>query len=181
MRLFIAVNFDEGTKAKLLQAQAALRQASARGNFTRPENLHLTLVFLGETPTGRVREIQRVMDCAPAGMFTLQFEGMSKFGDTWWVGIRQNPALTGLYNHLVQGLKAGGFPIETRPFKPHLTLAREVVLLPNAFPEKPEPFAAQVAGVHLMKSERIGGKLLYTSIYKKIFPEDDRRETVWAN
>ena len=167
MRLFIAVNFDEEVKARLLQCQESLRQASIHGNFTRPKNLHLTLVFLGETPPGRVRDIQRVMDCGPAGPFAPQFEGMGKFGDTWWVGIRQNSALAGLYNHLSQGLKTAGFPIESRSFKPHLTLAREVILRPGASPEKPEPFTAQVTAMHLMKSERIGGKLTYTSIYEK--------------
>ena len=167
MRLFIAINFDDETKARLLQCQESLRQVSAGGNFTRPENLHLTLVFLGETLPGRVRDIQRVMDCAPAGPFALQFEGMGKFGDTWWVGIRQDPALAGLYNHLSQGLKSAGFPIESRPFKPHLTLAREVILRPGASPEKPESFTAQAAAIHLMKSERINGRLTYTSIFEK--------------
>ena len=136
-------------------------------NFTRPENLHLTLVFLGETPPGRVQEIQRVMDSATAEPFALQFEDIGKFGDTWWVGIRQNPALTDLYNHLAQGLKAAEFSIENRPFKLHLTLAREVILWPGVSPEKPEPFTAQVAAIHLTKSERINGKLIYTSIHEK--------------
>jgi len=169
MRLFIAINFDEEVKARLLQCQESLRQASIHGNFTRPKNLHLTLVFLGETPPGRVLEIQRMMDCdcAPAGPFALQFEDMGKFGDTWWVGIRQNPALSGLYNHLSQDLKTAGFSIESRSFKPHLTLAREVILRSGVSPEKPESFTAQVAAMHLMKSERIGGKLIYTSIYEK--------------
>jgi 2'-5' RNA ligase len=167
MRLFIAINFDDEVKARLLQAQAALRRASASGNFTRPENLHLTLVFLDEIPSGRVREIQRVMDAAPVRPFALQFEDMGKFGNTWWLGIRQNPALTGLYDHLAQGLKTAGFSIESRPFKPHLTLAREIILRSGISPEKPKPFAAQVEAMHLMKSERINGKLTYTSIYEK--------------
>jgi len=167
MRLFLAINFDDEVKARLLQCQESLRQASDGGNFTRPENLHLTLVFLGETSPGCVREIRRVMDCAPIESLALQFEGIGKFGDTWWVGIRQNPALTNLHNHLSQGLRAAGFTIKSRSFKPHLTLAKEVVLRPGASPEKSEPFAAQVAAIHLMKSERINGKLTYTSIYEK--------------
>ena len=167
MRLFIAINFDDEVKAHLLQCQESLRQASTGGNFTRPENLHLTLVFLGETSPSRVREIQRVIDSAPSGPFALRFEGMGKFGDTWWAGIRQNPALTGLYNHLSLGTKAAGFPIESRLFKPHLTLAREVILQPGASPEKPEPFAVKVTAMHLMKSERINDRLIYTSIYEK--------------
>ena len=121
MRLFLAINFDDEVKSKLLQCQESLRRASVSGNFTRPENLHLTLVFLGETSPAHARGIQRVMDCAPNEPFTLQFEGMGKFGDTWWVSIRQCPALTGLYDHLSQGLRAAGFTIESRSFKPHLT------------------------------------------------------------
>jgi len=167
MRLFIAINFDDEVKARLLQCQESLRLASVSGNFTRPENLHLTLVFLGETPLTCVREIQRVMDCASNEPFTLQCEGMGKFGDTWWVGIRQNLALTNLHNHLSQGLRAAGFTIESRSFKPHLTLAREIILRSGASPEKPEPFAVQIEAMHLMTSERINGKLTYISIYEK--------------
>ena len=167
MRLFIAINFDDEVKAKLLRAQSALRQVAASGNFTRLENLHLTLVFLGETSPGRVGEIRRVMDAAPTRPFTLRFEGIGKFGDTCWVGIQSNPTLAGLYNHLAQGLKTAGFPIESRPFKPHLTLAREIRLRESTVVAQAEGFPAEVRAIHLMKSERINGKLIYTSIYEK--------------
>ena len=167
MRLFIAINFHDEVKAQLLQAQMALRRTTASGSFTRPENLHLTLVFLGETPPWRVGEIRRVMDATPAEPLTLRFDGMGKFGDTWWVGMQNNPALTGLYNHLAQGLKAAGFPVESRQFKPHLTLAREIHLLEGAAVAQTEGFLAEARVIHLMKSERINGKLTYTSIYEK--------------
>ena len=122
MRLFIAINFDDKVKDRLLRCQGSLRQASAGGNFTCPENLHLILVFLGEIQPGRVREIQRVMDSTPNEPFPLQFEGMGKFGDTWWVGIRENLALTDLHNHLSQGLKSAGFP----PRKPIIQAAHDL-------------------------------------------------------
>jgi 2'-5' RNA ligase len=167
MRLFIAFNFDDEAKSKLLRTQAAMRHAAASGNFTRPENLHLTLVFLGETPQGRVGDICRVMDSAPSKPLTLQFAGTGKFGDTWWVGIEQNPALAGLYNQLTLDLKEAGFPIEGRPFKPHLTLAREVRLPDGTEVAEAEGFSTEVRAIHLMKSERVDGRLIYTSIYEK--------------
>jgi len=92
---------------------------------------------------------------------------MGKFGDTWWVGMQSNPALTGIYNHLVLHLKAAGFPIESRQFKPHLTLAREIRLLEGTAVAQTEGFAAEVRSIHLMKSERINGRLTYTSIHEK--------------
>ena len=48
MRLFIAINFSDKTRSRLLALRDELRLHSERGNFTAPENLHLTLVFLGE-------------------------------------------------------------------------------------------------------------------------------------
>ena len=52
MRLFIAINFDEETKQSIIAVQRRLREWG-RGNFSHPENLHLTLAFLGETAPER--------------------------------------------------------------------------------------------------------------------------------
>ena len=46
MRLFIAINFNEDVTDDLARLQAELRDCGAEGNFTRPENLHLTLAFI---------------------------------------------------------------------------------------------------------------------------------------
>ena len=63
MRLFIAINFNNDTRARLLSLRDDLREQSERGNFSHPENLHLTLAFLGEceqrdaAPNGRLRRV----------------------------------------------------------------------------------------------------------------------------
>ena len=49
MRIFIAIRFTEAFKEPIFEAQDALRDNGVRGNFTLPENLHLTLAFIGET------------------------------------------------------------------------------------------------------------------------------------
>ena len=61
MRLFVAIEFDEKTKSKMIDVQDQLRAAVLHGNFSRPENLHLTLAFLGEVPEERVGGIIRAM------------------------------------------------------------------------------------------------------------------------
>ena len=53
MRLFIAINFNTETCTQLLALRDELRIESQRGSFTAPENLHLTLVFLGECDEDR--------------------------------------------------------------------------------------------------------------------------------
>ena len=48
MRLFIAIKFNAKVINDLVKLQAELKDCGAEGNFTRPENLHLTLAFIGE-------------------------------------------------------------------------------------------------------------------------------------
>jgi len=48
MRLFIAINFPDEIKATIAKIRDGLKEKAFRGNFSSDENLHLTLVFLGE-------------------------------------------------------------------------------------------------------------------------------------
>ena len=48
MRLFLAINFPEGVKNALSSGMTALARRGVRANWSRRENLHLTLEFLGE-------------------------------------------------------------------------------------------------------------------------------------
>ena len=61
MRLFIAINFDPETKRKLLEVQHRLRELG-KGNFSREDNLHLTLAFIGEVPMERLEDVKAAMD-----------------------------------------------------------------------------------------------------------------------
>ena len=60
MRLFIAINFSPSFKKAILSSAQQLRDRGVRGNFTREENLHLTLAFIGESD--RVNDIRGVLD-----------------------------------------------------------------------------------------------------------------------
>ena len=162
MRLFIAIGFSDEIKNALLDAQAQLRAVSSDGNFTREENLHLTLAFIGES--NDLITIRRVMDRCAGEAFSLSLGGAGRFGDLHWVGIKENPALRALADRLCKGLRAAGFPIEDRPFKAHVTLVRQLRA------EKPPRLQIPrtempVTRISLMKSERINGKLTYTEVY----------------
>lgn len=174
MRLFIAINFDYETKEKIKYFQNLLRKYAKLGNFTLEENLHLTLVFLGEVEQSRIPLIKKAMDDIKETKFILSFSNMGKFkrdsGDIWWIGIEKNNTLLKLQKNLSIRLSESGFIIEKRKFTPHLTLGREVVL--NDIPNKSdfnniENISAEIGKISLMKSERINGKLTYTEIYKK--------------
>ena len=62
MRLFIAINFDDKIKDELCLLTDELKNYSVSGNFTRRENLHLTLVFIGETPSNKITSIKSAID-----------------------------------------------------------------------------------------------------------------------
>ena len=61
MRLFIAINFDSETRNKLVALQDELRKQAKNGSFTSPQNLHLTLQFLGDCDVNQTIAIKAAM------------------------------------------------------------------------------------------------------------------------
>lgn len=177
MRLFIAIRFDRDTEAAFAAIRDALRARSVTGTFTRTENMHLTLAFLGETT--RLREAKRAVEALQGAPFPLVFRGFGRFarteGDLCWVGVERSPALLDLHNQLGKSLRKSGFAVEGRPFRPHITLGRRVVPAPDF---DRESFAADLPeirmtanAVSLMESARIQGRLTYTPLLTKPLEE----------
>lgn len=169
MRLFTAICFDDETKNALFSAVNAARELSS-GNFSRKENLHLTLVFIGETD--RRAEIEKAISEIEFPSFRLSFEGAGTFEKgILWAGISENEKLKNLFGAVSEKLSELGIESENREFVPHITLARKFR------PEKdfsPEKIAEQlpeeeiiVNRISLMKSEREEGVLRYTEIFAK--------------
>jgi len=179
MRLFIAVNFDGTVKKRLLEIQARLRSQCTRGNFTRPENLHLTMAFLGETPEAKVapllkiiEDVQALPETAHEAMpFELSFTHTGCFThshkELWWIGADENcPALRNLktiHSKLIKRLLDANFSVDNRSFSPHITLGREIKHSDKIILNCDE-IKIKVDHLSLMKSEHIGGVLTYTEL-----------------
>ena len=166
MRLFVAVNFNDDTKKGLLAICEQLRSRCERGRYTAPENLHLTLAFLGECDVKQTAAIKAVMNEIIFDPFVINIECVGRFkrdgGDLWWAGLQESKPLAKLHGDLMDKLIAAGFKLDKRKFNPHITLGREIIT--GAAPWKIPPFGETVTSIELMKSERINGKLTYTSI-----------------
>ncbi|MDR1764885.1 MAG: RNA 2',3'-cyclic phosphodiesterase [Lachnospiraceae bacterium] len=163
MRLFVAINFNADTRSRLLALRDELRGKSERGNFSAPENLHLTLAFLGECDGKQLAAAKNVVPETVFAPFDIAVERIGNFrGDLWWAGLREDKPLLALQRDVSDRLSAAGFTLERRKFSPHITLGREVVT--NAKPWQIEPFGETVSSIELMKSERIAGRLTYTAI-----------------
>lgn len=165
MRLFIGINFDEDIKNELFGYIAKLKNLSVKGTFTLRDNIHLSLVFIGETH--RKKAVIDAMEEILAEKFTIVINGQGCFrGSTHWIGVEKNPSLERLYRILVKNLIGRGFSIDSRPYVPHITMARRLV--PKGDVElSVKKKNVLVKQISLMKSERINGELVYTEIYKK--------------
>ena len=172
MRLFIALLLTDAMKDALCQSRDILRERSRSGNFSRRENLHLTLAFLGDCPPSALPRIRRSMAAAGERTepFTLKLEKMGRFrrpgADLWWAGVSRQPALTRLAEELRGELRQAGFAIEDRPFAAHLTVARQVDA-PGLRPEDITLAAVSqsISAMSLMESTRINGVLTYREIF----------------
>jgi len=163
MRLFIAVTFDDAVLSAL---EELLRQCGrlGRGSWTRRDNLHLTLEFLGELEETAAAEAAMDAVTAPGFDLTLSRPGFFRRegGDILWLGVEPAPGLLAVQRQLHQELLRRGLRLENRPYRPHITLGRRVLL------DAPPPCPAltqRVEGISLMESSRVNGVLTYTELY----------------
>lgn len=169
MRLFIAINLSSDTRSRLVAVRDELRSHSKRGSFVPEDNLHLTLAFLGECDLEQTASAKSAMDAIEVNPCVLRVERLGRFkrqgGDIWWAGLREDKALIDLQRDLASNLMASGFVLDSRKYNPHITLGRRIVT--DTLPWRIEPFGETARIIDLMKSERIGGKMKYTSIYRR--------------
>jgi 2'-5' RNA ligase len=133
VRLFAAVDPAPQVTARIERlVTEELRPRAASARWVRPGLLHLTLVFLGEIEAGAVPAITSALTkvASAHGRFALRFRGGHSFGSPrrpriLSVGVEGDlEALAALQRAAVAELEPLGHPPETRPFSPHLTLAR---------------------------------------------------------
>ncbi len=134
LRTFIAIELDEPLRIALRTVQEKLKRQIPAGSvrWVAPEGIHLTLKFLGDTPRGRVPEIEAALQaaCADYTPFEFSVEGRGCFPNfrrprVIWVAVRdRGQALGRLQRSIEQRVAPLGWPAEERGFSPHLTLGR---------------------------------------------------------
>ncbi len=123
MRLFISIQMNDEMRDALTQIQHSMQRQGVRGNFTREENLHLTLAFIGEYPDPY--DVKDVLDQIEFDAFAIKLEGLGSFGSLWWAGVRGNDELNALAKQLRRALADAGIPFDRKKFSPHITLVRK--------------------------------------------------------
>lgn len=132
LRTFICIELPAPVKDDLSRLQQALKRIDAKVSWVKPENIHLTLKFLGDVQKSDIPLIsscvERVAGSIPR--FEIELSGTGCFPSVknprvFWVGLsRIPPELAELHQGIENGLNAEGFPLEKKEFSPHLTLGR---------------------------------------------------------
>ena len=133
IRSFVAIELPDELKRELSQLEAQLKSSEQPWvKWVNPHSIHLTLKFLGNIAVGRIGEITRTIEEATQGipLFHLEVRDLGVFPNlkrvqVAWIGISGEVDKLGqLQQRIDSNLAPLGFAPESRPFTPHLTLAR---------------------------------------------------------
>ena len=125
LRLFIAIALPDALRQRLAGLCAGLPDV----RWVAPENMHLTLRFVGEVGLDQAQDIDAALATVRAPEFNLQLEGVGIFGKpraarAVWVGACRSDALIHLQRKVDVAVTGTGVGPEQRKFSPHVTLAR---------------------------------------------------------
>ena len=131
IRTFIALELPEELKKSLGRLQSKFMERAAGVKWIRPESMHLTLKFLGDTRVDSVLPVTRAIEKLVAGIdpFSFDVAGIGAFPNcrnpkVLWAGMQVDDRLNMFHEDLETALAGIGFASEDRPFAPHLTLGR---------------------------------------------------------
>ena len=132
IRTFIAIAMPGDVREAAASVIRELRPRAAGVRWVSPENLHLTLRFLGDVEEPRIQDVFEAVNSAlqGAGPFTIRTGALGAFPSlqrprVFYVSVEgQVQALRAIQDRIEGELVGRGFPAEDRPFSPHLTIGR---------------------------------------------------------
>jgi 2'-5' RNA ligase len=167
MRCFIAINLDDPLRKKIASVMRDLMTGKWDVKWIPPENLHITLKFLGEASEDSVRILKDNLSAIAKEHlpFEVKLRGVGVFPDrkrprVVWIDIIDSRELTILQEEVEYSAISIGFNKETRKFSPHLTIGRiRSLMVVEAFMKAIEPLKDEDFGniavnkISLMKSD----------------------------
>jgi len=181
MRTFIAIDISDEIRDALRQIQSHLKYAGADVKWVEPQNIHLTLKFLGEIDEKKAEEVKSVLDAIGKGFgaFDITIKDIGafpkiEFPRVVWVGLDKGAEESKrLAQSVEEGLSKIGFQKEERPFAAHLTVGRVKSLLnkdklkakiKDCQPPTGSPH--RISSVILFQSKLTPNGPIYTKLYE---------------
>ncbi|WP_166258515.1 RNA 2',3'-cyclic phosphodiesterase [Marinobacter salicampi] len=143
-RLFIGLELPR----IILQQLLALREEIPGARWQSAQQLHLTLCFIGNADAELTEQINSYMNALETAAFSLSLQGLGYFGPVHkpralWLGAKPAASLIGLQKEVEHRLSALGLAPDTRPYQPHVTLARFSRNSPELSPGTVKSFLAR--------------------------------------
>jgi 2'-5' RNA ligase len=180
MRAFIAIELPSDVKNQIARIQAELIRIPAQVSWTKAENVHLTLKFLGEIENRQVQPATQAVraGCKGVKKFKISLKGVGGFPNlrqprVIWIGTQTGAEeIISLQAKIDTELDKAGFPREGKKFRPHFTIGR--IRVPKSIEKLAQALgsaefqSADIDILHLtvMKSQLSPGGSIYTALEK---------------
>ncbi|WP_079510110.1 RNA 2',3'-cyclic phosphodiesterase [Mesobacillus jeotgali] len=175
---FYALELPGAIKETLTGKVDRLQEQLPFKTWVHPQDLHITLAFLGNAPEDKLIASSQRIEAALSkqSSFDMKIDHLGIFGRKenpriFWAGLDESPELKEVRNNVFSACQAAGFTLEKRPFSPHITIARKWVgeqpftaeILESAIPFKNEQISFHAERVVLYKTH-LGKSPKYESI-----------------
>lgn len=131
MRLFIGIPLDIDTRKWISETCDSLKETVHDVRWVRPENLHITMKFLGNSPESIIPEIAEVLQSVSVYLpFEMEVGGIGAFSSLGsarviWVGAYdETGTVNTIYKEIDEGMRILGYSGENRKYSPHITVGR---------------------------------------------------------
>ena len=180
-RGFIAIELD--ITPSILDFEKELKNIDADMKVVEPENIHITLKFLGDLEENLTDEIEKIIKDAVKNIqpFSIKLQGTGVFPNqnyikVIWIGIKESQYLETIAQTINNNLGNLGFKKEKRGFSPHLTIARvktaknkhHILKIIEKY-DKKEFSVQQINSITLKKSDLTSKGPVYTTIKEVAF------------
>jgi len=175
-RGFIAIKIN--TTSSILEFEKEIKKTGADVKLVEPQNIHITLKFLGDIEETFIDEIEQIIKDAIKEIkpFTMKLNGTGVFPNNnyvkvIWIGIKEAQIIETIVKTIDENLSKLGFKKEKRSFSPHLTIGRvKTAKNKQRLLETIEKYAniefsiQDVKSIKLMKSDLTSAGPIYTTL-----------------
>ncbi len=176
MRMFLALDINDSIRKKLSQLKTSLAKQvkGCKANWVAPENLHVTLKFLGEVEDGKINDVCQAVSEVASRFNAIEFDvkGIAALPESgplrmFWADVTEpSGEMARLFTEIELALQPLRFDRERRAFRPHITLAR---VNRTADPKAAREIVAGLAEENI-GHVRAGGVTIYTSVLTRQGP-----------
>ena len=163
MRLFIGISPTDEVRNALVKMQNFLQRSGITGSFLTPDNLHMTLAYIGEYP--EIGPVMDAMEEVSFSAFPITYTRIGTFRESIvWGGIEPSEPLNVLVKGLRYHLAMADIPFDNSAFSPHFTLVRHADFSKGIPPVDIDPVTMTVDRITLYRSDRGKDGMIYTEI-----------------